>query len=341
MTALPMSLPRPQRWKAPGTCGELLQGTLDDQDFMVNCPIDLYSRARVAPVDEPGVHVTDEREFSKILSTVDLVADRLGAGASSSLDRSDRSAGIRADSDRSWLAKIAVRRSGAQRAPLAGRGIGRQVVIDSDVPRGKGMASSTADVCAAMAAVCRSCDLRLSDTELARLVTQVEPSDCTHFSGIAHLNFLNGELRDLLPPPEGLRVLVVDCGGEVDTLSFDRERAHRVYKANTIRLRRALHRLKRGLRSGCFESIAAAATFSAELSQQILYKPQFEPLLAQARELGALGVNCAHSGTVLGVMYDPRRACGSALRASVQRNFGDDLAIVGDFAIIGGGCVEY
>ncbi|MFP5407317.1 MAG: GHMP kinase, partial [Gammaproteobacteria bacterium] len=77
---------------------------------------------------------------------------------------------------------------------------------------------------------------------------------------------------------------------------------------------------------------------SARLSQQILYKPQFEQLLAETRELGALGVNCAHSGTVLGVLHRADEALTHALVGRIEASFGPSLRIHGDFRVIGGGC---
>lgn len=32
---------------APGTCGELIQGTIDGKDFLVSCPIDCYSKIKI------------------------------------------------------------------------------------------------------------------------------------------------------------------------------------------------------------------------------------------------------------------------------------------------------
>ena len=60
--------------------------------------------------------------------------------------------------------------------------------VEGPIPRGKGMASSTADISAALEAVCRSCDKRLCPRSFARLITAVEPSDRVHVSGIAHVN---------------------------------------------------------------------------------------------------------------------------------------------------------
>jgi len=289
----------PLRLKAPGTCGELLQGAVDEQDFLVNCPIDLYSYATVHHDDgQRGLHLADLHLYTKIRDAIELAAQEYGIRLS------------------------------------------HRVAVRSDIPRGKGMASSSADITAALEAVCRSCRLSLNAELFARIVTEVEPSDCVHFPGIAHVNHLTGRLFESMPAPVGISVLAVDCGGEIDTIGFDRKRARSVYRRNQPYLKQALAMLRRGLHDGDPRAVAEAATASATLSQQIHVKPQFDELLARTRELGALGVNCAHSGTVLGVMYRTGERLGERLAIDIDKRFGASAPIVGNFNIISGGCYD-
>lgn len=148
--------------EAPGTCGELVQGAIDGRDFLVNCPIDLFSRATVFASARAGLHLADPQAFSKIADVASLVSRRTGLR------------------------------------------LRHELRIDSEIPRGKGMASSTADITAALDALCRNCAVRLSDTTVARLLAAVEPSDCVHFPGIAHVNHLTGQLIESLPAPADL-----------------------------------------------------------------------------------------------------------------------------------------
>lgn len=212
-----------------------------------------------------------------------------------------------------------------------------EVCIESAIPRGKGMASSTADLTAALEALCCSCDIQLSDAQFARVLTAVEPSDCVHFSGIAHVDHLSGRLFESLPAPLGMRVLVVDCGGEVETIAFDRELARAMYRSEAPALRAALHLLKLGLRRGDNQAVATASTLSAQLSQKILPKAPFDDVLACASAGGALGINCAHSGTVIGILYSEEDDIGEALADDVVRRCGTNVAIQGDYRVIAGG----
>lgn len=283
---------------APATCGELVQGYLDGNDFLVNCPIGLFASSWLSDHDQPGLCVAEPDQYGKVTQALRRLSDRL-------------------------------------QRPVCNR-----VHVDSPIPRGKGMASSTADLSAALHAVCAGNGLKMSPIEFSRLLTSVEPSDCTHLPGIAHVNQLTGEWYDCLPAPDDLSVVVVDCGGEIDTQQFDRERAHQVYLHESGRVRHMLALVKQGLRGQDPQQVADAATMSAELSQRILRKPQFDDLRALARDAGALGVNCAHSGTVLGLLYRSQENLGPLLIERIEAEMAGDVTVIGNYRIIGGGCVE-
>jgi L-threonine kinase len=284
------------RVRAPGTCGEFVQGHIRGQDFLVNCPIDLYAHAGVTAHVRAGLAIERPEQHLKIRDTLTLAAHEL---------------------------MLPMRHA---------------VAVRSRIPRGKGMASSSADIAAALSAFLAASDCTVSPLVFAKLLTEVEPSDCVHFNGIAHVNHLTGDLLGQHAPPTGLRALIVDCGGEIDTLGFDRERARGVYREHETRITGALRTLERGLRDDDATAIAQAATESARLSQFIHRKLPFEDLLALVTGIGALGVNCAHSGSVLGVLYLHAPGLGERLIDAVAGQFGSSLGIVGDHAIISGGC---
>jgi len=284
------------RSHAPGTCGEFMQGHIKGQDFLVNCPIDLYSCAEVTPCENSGLKIELQSQYCKVRDTLTLASHEL-------------------------------------MLPLR-----HAVSIRSKIPRGKGMASSSADTSATLSAFLEASACSVSPLIFARLLAEVDPSDGVHFTGITRVNHLTGDMLDHLPEPSGMRVLIVDCGGTVDTLNFDREHARAVYRKNEERITSALLTLKRGLREDDPIAIAYAATESARISQDIHYKPQFDDLLRLVTDLGALGVNCAHSGSVLGVLYLADAKLAERLCDAVTRRFGSFVGIVGDHRIISGGC---
>jgi len=201
--------------------------------------------------------------------------------------------------------------------------------ILSDLPRAKGMASSTADIAATVCALAQALGKRLEPWEVARIALSVEPSDSLMFPGLALFDHRSGRVYEDLGPAPPLEVVVLDFGGTVDTLTYNRHYRADLLRGMVAEHQEALAAVKAGLRRGNLADIGGAATLqrgnladiggaatlSARAHQRILYKPQLETVIGLAREVGALGVNVAHSGTVIGVLFDPAQADGPALAA--------------------------
>ncbi len=91
--------------------------------------------------------------------------------------------------------------------------------------------------------------------------------------------------------------------------------------------REAFSLLREGLREGNCEAVGEAATLSTCVHQAILPNPLLESVLAIAREVGAIGVCRAHSGTLLGLLLAPGRADPSAVATFVARRLPDSVAV--------------
>ena len=184
-------------------------------------------------------------------------------------------------------------------------GIGGELIIDSAIPRGKGMGSSTADIAATAAAVFLALHREPDPRRLAAIALSIEPTDGSLFPGIVLFDHREGRALEFLGPPPPLQLLILDFGGEVDTLEFDRRRRPEVLRMLQREILEALGMVKAGIASRDLKLIGEGATLSARLNQRILFKPQLEKVIGLSREVGAVGVNVAHSGTVIGVMLDP------------------------------------
>lgn len=178
------------------------------------------------------------------------------------------------------------------------------VTLTSELPIGKGMASSTADVAAAIAATGLALGARLAPEQIARLAVHVEPSDGVMFPGIALFDHLGGVVCEPLGKPPPLDVLVLDFGGAVDTLEFNRVDRAALLRELAPTAERAAALVRRGLAEGDPALIGQGATMSALAHQRVLFKPQLPAVLEFARHVGAVGVNVAHSGAVIGVLLD-------------------------------------
>ena len=169
------------------------------------------------------------------------------------------------------------------------------VRLESELPHGKGMASSSADIAAVSAAAAAALGKRLSPAEIFRIATAIEPTDPVFFPGHVCANQQDGSIYAEYPDLPGLKITIFDTGGTVDTVGLHSkmgmvgaEMPPPVFLSSAALLEKQL---------------AAAATRSAQANQKELPKPCFEELLERALSRGALGLNTAHSGTVIGVLW--------------------------------------
>ena len=110
---------------------------------------------------------------------------------------------------------------------------------------------------------------------------------------------------------------MLDFGGEVDTSEFNRVCRRDLLKRLEPETEQALGLIKNGIRYGDIGFIGRGATLSAIANQQILPTPHLESVLELSQQVGAVGVNVAHSGTVIGMLLPDnemvaRRAASSA-----------------------------
>ena len=201
------------------------------------------------------------------------------------------------------------------------------VRLHSKLPRSRGYGSSTADIGATLYALGWAVGRQLAALEVARLALQVEPSDSSLFPGLALWDHRHGQRYEDLGAVPPLIVLVLDPGGEVDTLAFNRLDHRQMLRQLAPQHQEAFVLLRQGLQQGNPEAIGAAATLSATAHQAILFNPLLTRVLALARDVQALGVCRAHSGTLLGLLLDPRCADIDEIVALVARRFAPALTV--------------
>ena len=179
------------------------------------------------------------------------------------------------------------------------------VSISSPLPRGKGMASSTADVAGAIVGVAVATGQRISATDISRIALEVEPSDGLMFPGIVAFDHRAGRLYEPLGHAPAMSVLVLQFEGVVDSVTFNTENKSTFFADLEPYWREAMALIREGMRRGDIQLLARGATLDAVTYADIVPQPNLPPVLALAKETGALGVNLAHSGTVMGLLFPP------------------------------------
>ena len=92
--------------------------------------------------------------------------------------------------------------------------------LETEIPQGKGMASSSADIAAVSYAAARAYGRELTGREIMDIAIAIEPSDGIAFAGLSHVSHTTGELFGQYHNVPLLGVSIFDAGGEVDTIAY-------------------------------------------------------------------------------------------------------------------------
>ncbi|MEH7503195.1 kinase [Neobacillus drentensis] len=180
--------------------------------------------------------------------------------------------------------------------------VGGHLEIHSNIPAGKGLASSSADIVAALRAISVSYSLPLTNELISTIAAKVEPTDGVMYEEVVAYDYLNGQLLENFGDLPPFILVGIDLGGTIDTIQFSQVR--KAYsREDQKQFLEAYHLVKRGCKERNFVDIGKAATISARVNQKILPKPVFHHLEKVADTYQG-GTVVAHSGTVAGILLD-------------------------------------
>ncbi|MER7110099.1 GHMP family kinase ATP-binding protein [Streptomyces sp. NPDC000229] len=180
-----------------------------------------------------------------------------------------------------------------------------RLAFHSELPVGKGMASSTADIVAALRCLFRLFALPYDQDAVTGILGRIERADSVFLDEFALYLSAGQRIVRPLGATVGLHACYIAEEGTVDT-----EAAGPALLAHYSRHRGAYRECLDGLLTAFGRNdaaaVAAAATRSATLSQGVLPKRTFDVLLDHRARLGADGLFVAHTGTVVGYLFQRR-----------------------------------
>ena len=285
--------------RAPGVCGELVQGIQDDGFFLVTCPIDFFARVQV-----------------------ELFEDGTSGGTP-----------VVEDCNGCPKAAEALR---ATLRYLDHQQLSARLSVNNPIPRGKGMGSSSADVTATIAATGLVLGVELSPEIVAQIALSVEPTDGVMFPGVALFDHLEGRIAETLGPPPPMEIVALDFGGTVDTVEFNKVDRRSLWQSIQPETSKALELVRAGVQQGDPAMVGRGSSISALASQRVLPKPWLAAVDEFAGSVDAVGVNVGHSGTIIGILLDARQRRGKSTFRRAREAF-PEAEVVHHFRLLGGG----
>jgi uncharacterized protein involved in propanediol utilization len=189
-----------------------------------------------------------------------------------------------------------------------GHKCGGRVQIRSNIPVGWGLGSSTSDVTAAIRATANALNERLTASQIAALAVRAETACDSTMFGERMVLFAQREgivvedFKRSLPKLEILGFNTTSNGQGIDTIGFPPAR-YSWWEIEAFRPMLGLLRRAVQLRSP--QLLGQVASASATINQHYLPQPHFHNLKEISAEVGAVGLQVAHTGTIAGLLFDP------------------------------------
>ena len=244
----------------PASCGEFVQGFLDNEEYLSSYAINLFSVATL----EEGKEII-QKGPKKSRRAMELVFEKFGLPVDETKNIS--------------------------------------LNIKSQIPVGKGMASSTADIGATIKATLSMLNKTLTGEEISKLAVKIEATDSLLLNQHSIFNPLTADIKKYLGGINDAKVVILEPSDILDTKSIRMTPNYKTYKMqNKEIIKKSFELLDEGLAKNDLNLIGKACTYSGLANENIHKKPFLEKIIDISDKYGCYGVNIAHSGTVIGIL---------------------------------------
>ncbi|MER8842900.1 hypothetical protein NKH86_30205 [Mesorhizobium sp. M0913] len=177
------------------------------------------------------------------------------------------------------------------------------LLLQSELPEGKGLASSSADLVATARSIACCFKRTVRTSLIEKLMAEIEPSDGVMYPGVVAYQQRACSLLSFLGQMPPLAIVGIDEGGTVETVDYDQRRGE-ISASHRAEYHELLDRAQIAIPRGDTASIGRIATASALLHQERVPKEHLNAMLKVSEATDALGVIVAHSGTMIGILLD-------------------------------------
>jgi uncharacterized protein involved in propanediol utilization len=177
--------------------------------------------------------------------------------------------------------------------------------IQSEIPEGKGLASSSADIVAALKCILNYYSYNNVIDIIETILNEIEPSDAVMYKESVFYYHKTAELGNSLGDLPSILIVGIDEGGTIDTVTHNK-----IKKSYSVEDQSKFKDLLSSVTSAIHEQnlykIGEVSTKSALLNQNVAPKKFLDLFLSFNQYDGICGSVVAHSGTMIGVLIDPK-----------------------------------
>lgn len=189
------------------------------------------------------------------------------------------------------------------------------IEINSQIPYGKGLASSTADLCGVYYCLLKLFNRQFNEEELVKQCIKIEPTDSIIFKKMTLFDYKNGLYKKTIGDYLNYNILAFEGNKIVDTVEFNNKNLPSLSEVDDL-----LPILEEAIKEKNLEKLAYVSTESIVRNQKRLYYDFVQEVISIKNKTSGLGIIGAHSGNVLGIMYEDSASLDYALKLGEKLN---------------------
>lgn len=176
------------------------------------------------------------------------------------------------------------------------------IEVKSEIPRGKGLASSTADICAVYKALINMFKKPYSEEELILHSVKIEPTDSIIFNKFTLFDYKKGKFKEELGDYIKFHILVFQGNKIINTIEFNKKDLPPMKSIEDL-----IPKLRQSILKSDLQGIGEISTESIKRNFVRLNYDYFNLVSKHKNETNGLGIIGCHSGDALGIIYDNKQ----------------------------------
>lgn len=183
------------------------------------------------------------------------------------------------------------------------------IEISSQIPYGKGLASSTADLCAVYYCLLKLFNREFNQEELIEQSIKIEPTDSIIFKEMTLFDYKKGLFKQPMGKYLKYNILAFEGNKVVDTVEFNNKSVTPLSDVDDL-----LPILAEAIKEKNLKKLAYVSTESIVRNQDRLYYDFLQEVIDIKDKTHGLGIMGAHSGSVLGIIYEDLDSLNYAMK---------------------------
>ena len=189
------------------------------------------------------------------------------------------------------------------------------IEINSQIPYGKGLASSTADLCAVYYCLLKLFNREFNEEELMEQCIKIEPTDSIIFKEMTLFDYKKGVFKQSMGKYLNYNILAFEGNKVVDTVEFNNKNLPPLSDVDDL-----LPILRQAIEEKNLKKLAYVSTESIVRNQKRLCYEFLQEVIDIKDKTSGLGIIGAHSGSVLGIIYEDLESLNCALKLGEKLN---------------------